>query len=82
MGWGPKAPDMSGANEAARTGAAISKEEWDYYQKEIAPRALQQMDDQIQIGGQQWADECAPGFWRAMTQEHSFEEFLAECGRA
>lgn len=50
MGWGPKAPDMSGANEAARTGAAISKEEWDYYQKELAPRALQQMDDQIQIG--------------------------------
>lgn len=33
------------------------------------------------VGGQQWADECAPGFWRAMTQEHSFEEFLAECGR-
>lgn len=32
------------------------------------------------IGGQQWADECAPGFWRAMTQDHSFEEFLAECG--
>lgn len=50
MGWGPKAPDMSGANEAARVGAGISKEEWDYYKKEIAPRALKQMDDQIQIG--------------------------------
>ena len=60
MGWGPKAPDMSGANEAARTGAAISKEEWDYYQEEIAPRALQQMDDQIQIGrNDKVADEFA-----------------------
>lgn len=33
------------------------------------------------VGGQAWSDECAPGFWRAMTQDHSFEEFLAECGR-
>ena len=33
------------------------------------------------VGGHQWADECAPGFWRAMTQDHPFEEFLTECGR-
>ena len=32
------------------------------------------------VGGVRWADECAPGFWRAMTQAHTFEEFLAECG--
>ena len=34
------------------------------------------------INGPQWVDECAPGFWRAMTQDHPFEEFLNECGRA
>lgn len=33
------------------------------------------------VGGQQWADDAAPGFWRAMTQDHSFSEFLAECGK-
>jgi hypothetical protein len=32
------------------------------------------------VGGHEWADECAPGFWRAMTKDHSFEEFLSECG--
>lgn len=50
MGWGPEAPDMTAANTAASSAARISEDQWGYYQKEIAPRALQQMDDQIQIG--------------------------------
>ena len=30
------------------------------------------------VGGRAWADEQAPGFWRAMTRDHSFGEFVAE----
>lgn len=50
MGWGPKAPDMSGANEAAREGAAIAREQWNDYKTLFAPRIMEQMDQQIQIG--------------------------------
>lgn len=32
------------------------------------------------VAGPEWANEIAPEFWRAMTQDHSFEQFLAECG--
>lgn len=32
------------------------------------------------VGGDKWADACAPAFWLAMTQQHSLEQFLPECG--
>lgn len=32
------------------------------------------------VGGDAWAQEIAPQFWRIMTRDHSFEEFVAECG--
>lgn len=50
MGWGPKAPDMSGANEAARTGAAISREQFDYWKNNIAPDEQRQRQQMIDIG--------------------------------
>lgn len=50
MGWGPDAPDMTAANTAAASGARISQEQWDYYRNNIAPRALDQMDEQTAIG--------------------------------
>lgn len=30
------------------------------------------------VGGRHWAEAQAPGFWRAMTQDHSFAQFVAE----
>lgn len=30
------------------------------------------------IGGRHWADSQGPAFWRAMTQDHSFAQFVAE----
>lgn len=50
MGWGPKAPDMSGANEAARAQAQIAREQWDDYKTKFAPVILDQMQQQIDIG--------------------------------
>lgn len=32
------------------------------------------------IGGEGWVQKVAPGFWLAMTQDHSFEQFARECG--
>lgn len=32
------------------------------------------------VGGDRWADACAPAFWLAMTKDHSLEQFLPECG--
>ena len=32
------------------------------------------------VGGDAWADRCAPAFWTAMTQDHTLEQFLPECG--
>lgn len=32
------------------------------------------------VGGDHWADAVAPTFWLNMTQGHSLEEFLPECG--
>ncbi len=32
------------------------------------------------VGGDDWALQIAPQFWRIMTRDHSFEEFVAECG--
>jgi len=54
MGWGPKAPDMSGANAAAREGAAISREQWEWT-KERQPRIDAQADRMIAIGEDQYA---------------------------
>jgi len=30
------------------------------------------------VGGREWADSQAPGFWRGMTKDHSFGQFAAE----
>jgi len=30
------------------------------------------------VGGAAWEQEKAPGFWRAMTKDHSFGQFAAE----
>ena len=32
------------------------------------------------IGGEDWVQQTAPGFWVAMTSDHSFEQFARECG--
>ena len=32
------------------------------------------------IGGYAWVNEIAPQFWRIMTRDYPFEEFLPECG--
>lgn len=32
------------------------------------------------VGGDRWADACAPAFWLAMTEAHTLEQFLPECG--
>ena len=32
------------------------------------------------IGGESWVQKVSPGFWLAMTQDHSFEQFARECG--
>jgi len=34
------------------------------------------------VGGDRWADACAPAFWLAMTEKHTLEQFLPECGGA
>ena len=47
IGWGPSAPDMSGANAAALEGAAISREMWNDYKTNIAPVQLDQMQQAI-----------------------------------
>lgn len=54
MGWGPKAPDMSGANEAAREQAAIAREQWNDYKTQFAPVILDQMQQSIDIGRGQY----------------------------
>ena len=54
MSWGPKSPDMSAANRATDSATAISKEQWDWYQQELAPRMLKNMDDQTEIGRDQY----------------------------
>lgn len=54
MGWGPSAPDMSGANEAARSQAAIAKEQWEDYKTTFAPILMDQMQQQIDIGKGQY----------------------------
>ena len=30
------------------------------------------------VGGRAWADDKAPVFWRAMTRDHSFGQFVSE----
>ena len=32
------------------------------------------------VGGEAWVQRVAPGFWLAMTEDHSFEQFARECG--
>lgn len=32
------------------------------------------------VGGQKWADAAAPTFWLSMTEAHTLEQFLPECG--
>jgi hypothetical protein len=32
------------------------------------------------VGGEEWAHEIAPQFWRVMTRDHSFTDFVSECG--
>ena len=49
-GWGPDAPDMSGANDAARDQAAIAREQWNDWKTDFAPVVLRQMQEQIDIG--------------------------------
>lgn len=53
MGWGPDAPDMSGANEAARAGAAMSKEQWEWT-KARQPKLDAQADAMIKMGQDQY----------------------------
>ena len=50
MGWGPDAPDMSGANDAAREQASIAREQWNDWKTTFAPVVLDQMQQQIDIG--------------------------------
>lgn len=54
MGWGPKAPDMSAANRATDAATEITQEQWDWYQQEIAPRTLKNMDEQTAISRDQY----------------------------
>lgn len=49
MGWGPKAPDMSGANEAARAQAGIAREQWDDFKTRFAPVIFDQMQQQLDV---------------------------------
>ncbi|MHB8949833.1 MAG: hypothetical protein ACYC4S_12315 [Rhodoferax sp.] len=50
----PKAPDMSGANDAARAGAAVSADQW-AWTKERQPKLDEQSDRMIQMGEDQYA---------------------------
>ena len=54
MGWGPRAPDMTAANNATNAATQISQEQWDWYQNELAPRLLANMDSQTEIGRDQY----------------------------
>ena len=54
MGWGPRPPDMTAANNATNAATQISQEQWDWYQQELAPRLLKNMDDQTEIGRDQY----------------------------
>lgn len=49
MGWGPKAPNMSGANALAREQAAISREQWEDYKTEFGPLAKEEMRNNIDV---------------------------------
>lgn len=53
MGWGPSAPDMSGSNDAARAGAALSAEQWEWT-KARQPKIDQQTDEMIAMGRDQY----------------------------
>jgi len=33
------------------------------------------------IAGEDWVQKAGPKFWIAMTERHSFQEFLPECGQ-
>lgn len=71
MGWGPKAPDMSGANEAARIGAAISREQWDWT-KARQPKLDEQADRMIQIGEDQYAlNRSDQVFQQGLTRQYN-----------
>ena len=50
----PQAPDMSGANRAAESGAEISKEQWEWA-KARQPKIDEQSDAMIAIGKDQYA---------------------------
>lgn len=54
MGWGPEPADMSGSNEAARSGAVITREQWDW-NKARQPKIDAQTDEMIKIGKDQYA---------------------------
>lgn len=72
MGWGPKAPDMSGANEAARKQAAIAQDQWDT-QKSFFPKVMA-LADRDDARSQRLADqqEEDAGFYRGISQ-HQFD---------
>lgn len=53
MGWGPDAPDMSGSNDAARAGAAVSREQWEWT-KARQPKLDAQADAMIKMGQDQY----------------------------
>ena len=69
MGWGPKAPDMSGANEQARMQSGIAKEQWEMTKAE-RPRmlALAERDD---ARSQRMADmaESDSAYYRGISQD-------------
>lgn len=50
QGWGPDAPEMSGANAAALEGAQIAREQWTDYRDKFAPVILDQMQQQVDVG--------------------------------
>lgn len=71
MGWGPKAPDMSGSNEAARSGAAISREQWEWT-KARQPKIDEQSDRMIQIGEDQYAlNRSDQVFQQGLTRQYN-----------
>jgi hypothetical protein len=79
MGWGPKAPDMTASNIAAQsaassaaTGTAIAQDQWDYYKTNIAPRALEQMDAQIDISRDSYElAKAQQEFQMGLTQQYN-----------
>lgn len=50
MGWGPKGPDMSGANAAAVGQMELARDQWEDYKTTFAPVMLEQMQQQIDVG--------------------------------